>query len=291
MIFSPRSVHGSVHVGDSIPLSVSWDNKPHFPCCGDISACASKPDSMVCVLHSCHSPSQINLLHPLVSWEWESYIKMAYSLRDIQAVCLHNNVYILGYRELICFDGDQKLPKKIPCPAANSTLTTYQGKLVLVGGHDLIDLQCTNKLWSLQDDDSWIEELPPMTTKRCGAAVLSIDHHLIVAGGEDKEAVEVIVEVFDGKRWSITYSPRVLLWKSKSVLHDGVWYVFGERDVVSASVEALIDNANGKVAEHDTRQNMWRKLEKLEELLPVSSIVIFRGHILILKHGTWHCIW
>ena len=218
--------------------------------------------------------------------------------------------YFLNGNILTCIDGDLKLTRST-CPAYNSTLATYQGKLVLVGGRlisdhsirsqgfepskemwycsnsfgleeDLCRDPCTNKIWSLQKNLSWAEELPPMTAKRSGAAVLSIGEHLLVAGGGDREAVKETVEVFDGERWLRTLSPHVLLWKSASIFLKGMWYVKGEQDIVFARVDTLIAKAGEMEAaldlEHDAGENVWMKLPGG---IP-RRIVAFRDYILAL---------
>ena len=212
--------------------------------------------------------------------------------RDFQVVYFNENLYFVGNGDnggvLICYKSDSKsqTPICIPCPVVNSTLTTYRNKLVLVGGQATTQTcrHGTNKLWSLQEDSSWAEELPPMTTERSGAAVLSTGHHLIVAGGGYWDAVEEIVEVFDGKRWLRTSSPPELLLSATSALLDGEWYVKGVQQemIFSAGVDALIANAGEDEAEHVE----WRELPvpELEDIsLKWSSIVAFCGCILVLE--------
>ena len=204
--------------------------------------------------------------------------------QDLQVVSFNDNLYFVGKRDkgdvLICCKKDSESHMSIiPCPAVNSTLTTYQGKLILVGGR--VASTYTNKLWSLQDDGSWIEELPPMTTERSGAAVLSTGHHLIVAGGGYLDAVEEIVEVFDGKRWLKTLSPPELLSSATSALLDGEWYVKGVQQnvIFSARVDALIANTGEDEADYVE----WRELPELHVPLKHSSIVAFCGYILALQ--------
>ena len=132
-----------------------------------------------------------DLLHPLTYLQWGKCASAPASVDNAQVVRFSEKLYF-GRRytsndedcSILCYDNDDvnswrfiKSP-----PTQWPALTTYKGKLVLVGGIEVDTKRPTNKLWSLQDDGSWAE-LPPMRTPRSHATALSTGHHLLVAGG------------------------------------------------------------------------------------------------------------
>ena len=209
-------------------------------------------------------------------------------LDALQAIWLNEKLYI-GAKSypgdlILCCDSDMQLLTTIKCPTRESALTTYQGRLVLVGGEEVATGHPTNKLWSLQDYGTWAEDLPPMLTQRRSATAVSTGHHLLVAGGMGEDAVTSAVEVFDGKRWSTTEPLPKKLYNIKSALLDGEWYLMGGgwiqgRSVFSASVAALLTSA-GKV---EGTHSVWKKLP--EAPLMYSNLAAFGS--LLLAIGGW----
>ena len=243
-------------------------------------------------------PSQAGLLHPLTSLEWTctKHIAKNVSFLDheaLQTVWLNEKLYIVAKsypRDLIlCCDSDMQLLTTIKCPTRESALTTYQGRLVLVGGREVATGYLTNKLWSLQDDGTWAEDLPPMPTRRRSATAVSTGHHLLVAGGVGEDRRETAVEVFDGKRWSTTeplpkgdyvMKSALVNYSMKSALLNGEWYLMGGlwpgRSVFSASVAALLATAGTGERIH----SVWRTLP--EAPLEFSSPTVFGGLLLAI---------
>ena len=230
-------------------------------------------------------PSQADLLHPLTSLDWTStkHIGKDVSLLDheaLQTVWLNEKLYIVTESHhgdlILCCDSDMQLLTTIKCPTRESALTTYQGRLVLVGGEEGATRHPTNKLWSLQDDGTWAEDLPPMLTWRFCATAVSTGHHLLVAGGMG----ESTVEVFDGKRWSTTEPLPVRGHDVKSALLNGEWYLMGRwiphRSVFSASVAALLASAGTGERTHF----VWKKLP--EAPLAFSSPTAFCSLLLAI---------
>ena len=166
---------------------------------------------------------------------------------------------------ILCYDNYMQLLTTMRSPTHESALTTYQGRLVMVGGREVATGD-TNKLWSLQDDGTWAEDLPPMPTRRRSASAVSSGHHLLVAGGMGEDRRETAVEVFDGKRWSTTEPlPKPGFFDMKSALLNGEWYLMGGwrqgRSVFSASVAALLASARKVEGTH----SVWR-------ILPVAPL-------------------
>ena len=235
-------------------------------------------------------PSQAGLLHPLTSLEWTStkHIGKDVSLLDhdaLQAVWLNGKLYIVitSYPGdlILCCDSDMQLLTTMRSPTHESALTTYQGRLVMVGGREVATGD-TNKLWSLQDDGTWAEDLPPMPTRRRSATAVSTGHHLLVAGGVGEDRRETAVEVFDGKRWSTTEPLPVGFCDMKSAHLNGEWYLMGGWrqgcSVFSASVAALLASACKVEGTH----SVWRTLP--EAPLMFSSPAAF-GSLLLAIGG------
>ena len=227
----------------------------------------------------------MDLFDPLVSWEWGK-IKMECLLSDynFQAVHLNGNVYLFGGNQVTCFDGDMKCQETMNVPDqvhGFCTLTTYQSKLVLVGGQYGKHCVPSEKLWSLQKDNKWAEFLSPMRMGRNGAAVLNTNNHLLVAGGGDSKAVKELVEVFDGQNWLSTIYPFRLLKTSTSTFLNGEWYVKGQRDIFVAKVDKLIAMASKDEAECDSGENVWRQLP-VHQRFPQRNIIAFCDCILAL---------
>ena len=113
-------------------------------------------------------------------------IKHAY---NTQAVLLEKKVYFASEIEvetvppyMYTYDIDDNLWQLLPSPAERAALAVYCGKVVLAGGM-ISNNTVTNKVWVLQDDNTWSESLPPMPTARYGASGLAHENVLLVAAG------------------------------------------------------------------------------------------------------------
>ena len=163
-------------------------------------------------------------------------------------------------------------------PTRRSAFTAYQDKLVLVGGTDATGL--TGKIHYLQkplvSDSQWINDdvkLPPMNTPRCGAAVLSIDQHLLVAGGEGFYGAMTEVEVFNGKEWRLTISLPKKGKDMTSTVLNGEWILMGGtlgHSVFCAYIDDLV-RCGG---------NRWKELP--EAPLEKSCATVFGNHLLAI---------
>ena len=247
-----------------------------------------KTSTVVVVCSKCTlPPSQADLLHPLTSLDWTftKHVDVGTSYTP-QVVWLDEKLYILtepvfaGDSIIWCCDSNMQLLTSVKSPTCWSALTTYQGRLVLVGGREVATGD-TNKLWSLQDNGTWAEDLPPMPTQRRSATAVSTGHHLLVAGGMGEDGVTSAVEVFDGKRWSTTEPLPVGLYDMKSALLNGEWYLMGGglwpgRSVSSASVAAHLTTAGTGERTH----SVWRTLP--DAPLGFSSPAAFGGLLLAI---------
>lgn len=169
-------------------------------------------------------------------------------------------------------------------PTEGYALVTYLSQLVLVGGTDPATGWPTNQLWVLNNNDNWTQPHSPMPTSRWGASAVSVDKHLIVAGGfGDLNSLDV-VEVYDGHQWRrAQYLPRACYWM-KSALHKGNWYLAGgvdqDREVFYTSLKSLIATTQSVGAEH---ASVWNALPHLP--FPFSSPVMFDDQLITIGGG------
>ena len=129
--------------------------------------------------------------------------------------------------------------------------------LTLVGGNYSGNI--TNQLFSLTGEGSgrrWIEEFPPMPTKRYGSIALCTGTALIVAGGCNKDVSTLrTVEVLNTEtlQWSTAADlPQPLAFARAAVCGDHV-YILGESNMFNCSVSALIQSRKSFLA------NLWNR--------------------------------
>ena len=203
-------------------------------------------------------------------------------MSDADALCINNKVYIGGgltrssraASTILCYDCERNSWKIIVSPTCRSALTTYQSKLVLVGGKEDDTQHVNNKLWSLQEDGKWINQLPSMPTPRWGTSAVNTGSHLLIAGGvEQQGSSSNVVEVFDGEQWTKTESLPKACYFMKSTLHNGEWYLIGGvkqgKSVFCTTVDSLIATARFSKGEGGS---VWKTLPKVP--LMYSSIVM-----------------
>ena len=178
---------------------------------------------------------------------------MPVNVYDAQAVVLGSKVYIgggnfgpkLASSKLLIYDFTEDSWDKLDTPTEWYALATYHSQLVLVGGVCPESGRGTNQLWVL-DKGKWTKPLPPMKTKRFQASAVSMDDHLIVAGGCVASDVGLLdeVEVYDGNSWRYVQPLPKACSRMVSVLFDGEWYLAGGlgqgRKVYHTSVESLV---------------------------------------------------
>ena len=151
--------------------------------------------------------------------------------------------------------------KTLKSPTRQSALTTYQERLVLVGGWDPSTDTRTNQLWVMEEEGTWTQPLPAMPTPRSGASAVSIEQYLIVAGGVGRNYSNVdVVEVYNGQQWVTTDPLPKGCCYMKSTLHDGFLYLMGGdpqgKSVFQCSVQELIEQATP----HPLKQSTWNTI-------------------------------
>ena len=222
---------------------------------------------MPILLMSFCSSTQVPL-HPGAPITWKHCTDLPVGMRDAQAVVLGNKVYVGGGNtrttatdcNIYSCDFTRDITwKTLKSSIGQSALTTYQGRLVLVGGLDSSTGTPTNQLRVMKNDQIWTQPLPPMPTPRRGASAVGIEQHLIVAGGLG-HGHSNIVEVYNGGQWVRTDPPPKCCAYMKSTLHDGFLYLMGGleqgKSVFQCSLQELIEQATP----HPPKQSTWNTI-------------------------------
>ena len=89
-----------------------------------------------------------------------------------------------GDGSIYCYNTSSYLWTRLAeCPCLRSSFAVVNKKLTSIGG---FKDGYSNKLYSLEEGESWVEEFPPMPTKRASATAVRTESSLIVVGGEFK---------------------------------------------------------------------------------------------------------
>ena len=191
---------------------------------------------------------------------------------DAQAVLLGDKVYMGGgdvypgpQAALLIYDFTDDSWDLLNTPTENYALTAYSSQLVLVGGKNPITESITNQLWVLDQQHQWTQPLPPMATKCFRASAVSINHHLIVAGGLDNKLDPLnVVEIYDGHQWKCAHPLPKAGSSMKSGLCEGMWYLAGgdeqETGVFYTSLCYLMTITSSETAR---QTSAWRTLPNL----------------------------
>ena len=223
---------------------------------------------------------QVDLNMKGATFQWQRCsdlpIKHAY---NAQAVLLEKKVYFQSVIEvetvppyMYTYDIDDNLWQLFPSPARRAALAVYRGKVVLAGGM-LSNDTVTNKVWVLQDDNTWSESLPPMPTARYAASATSGNNFLIVAAGmTNGSCASDMVEIYDGKQWmAMSPLPRKW-WNSWSTSLNGYCFLFCQcTSVLYTSIQD--DATKGSI-----KQLGWKKLP--DTPCSTTGITTFAGTLL-----------
>ena len=208
------------------------------------------------------------------------------------------NLYSYAVRE----DKWTKLPD---CKYCFSALAVVRGELTAIGGQDRRGGAVTNALlcfrsysWILFTNQSWIEDLPPMPTKRTIPAAATTSTHLVVAGGKTKLNSSLglgTVEVLDMKtlQWSTASSSPKSSYKVQLVTCGGYFYLsLGfTNQVFTCSVNNLLQPRDDESRDDNS---VWTELSKPSDEFSLGTL---RGRLLViggvgdnkLMSDTIHC--
>ena len=158
------------------------------------------------------------------------------------------------------------------------SITTYQDKLVAVGGCHPSTTEATDQLLTSDTGEDWQPSLPPMPTKRYSTSSVSATSPevIIVAGGwgSDDRALHT-VEVLLGDQWSTAHPLPTPCWNMRSSLHEDNFYFTGgedQRDIIyTCSCTSLITSCGLTGNDTSTTTPVWRKLEAPDHTVAVAS--------------------
>ena len=123
----------------------------------------------------------MNLLHPLTSFQWRECFTDNDGVlwRGAHCVLLNNKIYVGNIASLHECSADLSSWRQLPLPVYRYALTTYQDRLVLVGGarksSSILrarNSRSSDKLWASIDGQTWDSSLhTPLPTRRSLVAV------------------------------------------------------------------------------------------------------------------------
>ena len=166
------------------------------------------------------------------------------------------------------------------------SLTTYQDKLVAVGGCRPSTDEATDQLLTSATGEDWQPSLPPMPTKRYDTTSVSAGSPevLIVAGGRGSDERELhTVEVLLGNQWSTAHTLPTPCYDMRSSLHEGNFYFTGgvnQRDTIyTCSCTSLITSCGLTGNDTSTTTPVWRELQAPDD---TEAIVSYSSRLISL---------
>ena len=156
------------------------------------------------------------------------------------------------------------------CPFVCSSLALIGETLTAVGG--IMLQQYSNKIHSLKQNTQlipqWVEEFPPMPTKRHSATTVCTRTALIVAGGEsDREVANVEAMNLDTQQWSAVECLPKAVERASGVICEDRLYIVGGADsnsCFSCSLSDLLRTCH-PISHHSTSDTaaVWSRLADL----------------------------
>ena len=163
-------------------------------------------------------------------------------------------------------------------PYEYMSLTTYQDKLVAVGGRHPSTHEATDQLLTSATGEDWQPSLPPMPTKRYDTSSVSAGSPevLIVAGGTGSDERELhTVEVLLGDQWSTAHPLPTPCHDMRSSLHEGNFYFTGgykqEDTIYTCSCTSLIASCGLTGNDTSTTTPVWRELQAPDDTMAIVS--------------------
>ena len=163
-------------------------------------------------------------------------------------------------------------------PYQYMSLTTYQDKLVAVGGLLLSTHEATDQLLTSATGEDWQPSLPPMPTKRHSTSSVSAGSPevLIVYGGKDSDNTDLhMVEVLLGNQWNTAHPLPTPCYEMRSILHEGNFYFTGgvnkENTIYTCSCTSLITSCGLTGNDTSTTTPVWRELQSPDDTRDIVS--------------------
>ena len=162
-------------------------------------------------------------------------------------------------------------------PYCYMSLTTYQDKLVAVGGRHPSTHEVTDQLLTSATGEDWQPSLPPMPTKRYSTSSVSAGSPevIVVAGGRGSDEGELhTVEVLQGDHWSTAHTLPAPCYSMQSSLHEGNFYFTGGNTsdtIYTCSCTSLITSCGLTGNDTSTTTPVWRMLEAPDDTMAIVS--------------------
>ena len=207
------------------------------------------------------------------------------------AAIVHNNTayfravhshHILAYQNIKGNEQWTLLPKH---QNKNFGLAVIDGNLTTVGGS-------SNTLFSLLEDNEWIEVFPPMPTERSEVTCITTEKNLIVAGGssdfEDPPCLDT-VEVMDinTKQWNSVAALPIKGLQFSGIVCRGKLYLAGgnhstpSKSVFTCSLDDLLSyNLHEKQWQRACQKKVWHEITSLPEAQ--STLASLGGHLVAI---------
>ena len=193
-----------------------------------------------------------------------------------------------GGQHVYCYNAISDLWTQLPdCPNEFSSFVVIHNILTAIGG---LKRQYSNNVYSLKERRAWVEEFPPMPTKRSSATAVCTESSLIVAGGYWDAETGCPIEIMNiiSHQWSIAADIPI---KNQIVFASGVicgeqLYILGGMDsksVYSCSLSDLLQSCRStseSTAAPQRQSNIWRELTDLPHSW--STSVSLHGHLLAI---------
>jgi hypothetical protein len=187
-----------------------------------------------------------------------------------------------GGRSVYCYDASSDSWTCLPdCPNECNSFVVINAMLTAIGG--LTGFVYSNNVYSLKGR-TWVEEFPPMPTKRCSATAVCIKSVLIVAGGYSHQCPVEVMNV-ESRQWSTAASipvERLLVCASGVVCGDQLYVLGGNESklVYSCSLTDLLQSRQSESqAAPRLQSNVWRKHADLPFYR--STCVSLSGHLVV----------
>ena len=234
------------------------------------------------------------------------------------AVYLNGKIFVgerrLGYQQFLCvFNVVSRTWSKLSfhdsCKMSGFTLATSNSKVHTIGGtlrkdgkgelYSVIE-ECSNKVFSLDDDLKWCNTLPPLNIGRFWATSTSFDSFILVAGGHGRNGMLLSsVEVLNSSQssstwWEICDLPVESQLMQCTVAHDELFIGCGSvgtaDTVYTSKVSAVKESLN---VDEDSEssvspESFWQSLPKTplrrSGLVSVNSCLLTVSGCDDLKH-------
>ena len=232
-------------------------------------------------------------MHPLATLHWEHCHTWGRDVLRLSAHCvvLHDIVAVLSVGVL--YGGGDRLHisstnlhswTTTDLPYSSMSLTTYQDKLVAVGGCHHFTWEVTDQLLTSATGEDWQPSLPPLPTKRHSTSSVSAGSPevIIVAGGRGSDDSDLhTVEVLLGDCWSTAHPLPTPCSSMRSSLHEGNFYFSGGVDkrntIYTCSCTSLITSCGLTGNDTSTTTPVWRELEAPGD---TRAIVSYSSHLI-----------